>query len=224
MNNRDKIIDKIKKCLRLAESSDPNEAAAALAKAHELMAAYRIGRHEVKVEKRVGKYTLAKKPKDYEAYLLDTIAAMFRCEKWIKQGEGVRGYNAVFLGEDVNAEIASYAYDGVCWQLGRERRQFMRQLSKRMMTKNKAKRADAYCLGWCIAVCTNLAHLVPSAPLPDSIAKYMESMLPNMVTRQTRKTHATRRYDDDLSVGYASGAQFELNKAVKNNQTTKSIT
>lgn len=115
-----KILAKIKKCLALASSSNPNEAATALRQAHALMEKHCVSAHEVTMadigETSIPSKTMARdKPAHWETRLAALVGKAFGCQLIIKRAvmaKGYRGYfnegNFVFIGLSQQAEIAAY--------------------------------------------------------------------------------------------------------------------
>lgn len=74
--SKNKIINKIKKCLALANSSNQHEAAAALRQAHKMMKQYKLSLDDIDLHKiTTGKITGSGNnvPPEYECYLAGNI-------------------------------------------------------------------------------------------------------------------------------------------------------
>ena len=86
-----KILAKIKKCLALAGSDNPNEAATALRQAHALMEKHGLGVHDVAMsdmgQAESPSQTMSRDaPADWEARLANQVAKAFGCKTLIKKG------------------------------------------------------------------------------------------------------------------------------------------
>jgi hypothetical protein len=114
-----KILVKIKKCLALAASPNPNEAATALRQAHALMDKHGVSAHEITMadigEARVGSKTMSRdKPANWEANLAALVGKAFGCQMMVYRNTLAQraghlndgGY--IFVGLKQQAEIASY--------------------------------------------------------------------------------------------------------------------
>ena len=80
---QDKILRKIKRCLALARSNNPNEAATALRQAQALMAKYGVTHEDVAisdVESSIAQACSGKTPPTYIAMLANMVAGAFGVE------------------------------------------------------------------------------------------------------------------------------------------------
>ncbi len=85
MNIDPKILSKIKKCLALSTSDNPNEAATALRQAHALMAAHGVSTEQITMadigEASAKSRTMARsKPAHWEGALASTVGRAFGCQ------------------------------------------------------------------------------------------------------------------------------------------------
>lgn len=116
MDNKEKIVEKIKKLLALADKSRnmaEAEAEAALLKAHELMAKYNVSVEITEEEKisYVHETCESKWNMGFRKPLAVIIAQNFRCETYLLGSGG----SVVFFGHETDARIArevfEFAYD-----------------------------------------------------------------------------------------------------------------
>lgn len=155
-----KIIDKVKKLLALATSDNPNEAAAALDRAQQLMAEHGIGAEQLEastteeriVEGKVRSIATASRAKDWEQYLLNRVGVAFGCElmfiRGLKYASGKDQYaHWILVGAPLDVEVAVYAGAALLKQLSRARAKFTRQLPD-VGRWYKTREVDTYCLGW----------------------------------------------------------------------------
>jgi hypothetical protein len=128
--DRDKIINKIVKCLRLAESGNPNEAASALRQAHGLMRKYGI------LESDIEKVTVNEStagsggyynPPYWALALSELIAEAFECRVYLARREAVHPQFR-FIGREHRASVAAYSFTVLYRQLRLARRQYMKGL------------------------------------------------------------------------------------------------
>lgn len=107
-----KIIDKICKCLRLSESCNANEAAAALRQAHALMKKHGVTEEQIwaiEVEEastRVGEHYT---PPFWALALANLVAKAYECRSLISRRYGSRP-EFHFIGMSYRPEVASYTY------------------------------------------------------------------------------------------------------------------
>jgi hypothetical protein len=119
-NHRDRILNRIKKLMSLAESRNRHEAEAAMAKAHELMKTYNIKRlHETTQRDFVSAFigSPALKHRREEYYLANLLLEFYFVEGlWISAyvlEKGKMGRVLEISGTIENVEMAAYVYDFV---------------------------------------------------------------------------------------------------------------
>ena len=117
--NRQKIIDKICKCLRLSESCNPNEAASALRQAHGLMKKYDVTEDQILANdvseaavESISRYN----PPYWVLALSNIVAQAFECRVFVSRRYGRRP-EFRFIGMDISPEIASYTFNVLYRQL-----------------------------------------------------------------------------------------------------------
>lgn len=114
-----KILAKIKKCLALASSDNPNESATAMRQARALMEKHGVSSHEIKMsdigEATVESRTMARdKPARWETHLASVVGKAFGCQMMVQRmvyskGLGHANEGAyIFVGLKQQAEVASY--------------------------------------------------------------------------------------------------------------------
>lgn len=161
------ILSKIKKCLRLAESGNPHEAATALLRAQEMMAKYGVEAAQLR-ETETSQFTVergsvrsiatATKTKDWECYLLTKLGSVFGCDVLFKAGlsretikhlglpsqEQFAIYTFIGLGHDV--EVCRYTAEVLLRSLKKQRTKFTKSAIGSRATKTR--KTDSYCWGW----------------------------------------------------------------------------
>lgn len=169
MSNQDKsrIMDKIVRCLALSKSSNEHEAATALRQAHAMMSQHDISMDDINlvdIKFKASNTRYAKRPPVYQIALANMIARLFGCKNYMGNGSGELSSARVmcFVGLEMHSDIASYAHDSLFRQLKQARRTYIKTELKRVrLPKNKAARADAFCLGWVATVHGLVKKLVP---------------------------------------------------------------
>ena len=162
-----KIIDKICKCFRLAESTNPNEAAAALRQAVGLMQKYDISEEQVdafefginQINETSVTSCATSKPAYWILALSNLVAEAFDCGVYIARKQQSKP-EFVFIGADNRPEIASYLYTILYRSLGRARVDFMRGLEIqdgcRHNAKERRRRANIFAQAWLFHVSTKV--------------------------------------------------------------------
>lgn len=211
--DRNKALDKIKKCLRLATSANPHEAAAAMRWAQTLMRQHGIGQAEVDMADVMECTAVAgskKTPAQWEAHLASTVAKAYACKVLFVGGIG--RWN--FIGE--MAEVAGYTMTVLLRQVRQARRDFMLNRLKRCKPATKVRRADVFCEAWVHAVYEQVATFA-GAGLSPAVEQYLAHHYPDLVQLKHRDRNATTRRKtgvraiSDAMHGLLAAADVRLN-------------
>lgn len=223
MSNHDKkrIMDKIIRCLALSKSSNEHEAATALRQAHALMEKHGISQDDIKladIKFKASSTRTARRPPVYLCGLSDMIGGLFGCKVYLGNGEGELSSAAVFcfVGLEMHSTIASYAYDALCRQLKQARLDYMRTELKRVrLAKNKAARADAFCIGWVVTVKRLVSKLVPlktdMALIEHAMSRDLSLRTTNAVDRVSKNKAVS---GNDYHNGIVAGKNAKLHHAM----------
>ena len=215
-------IDKVRKCMALAKSSNPHEAAAAMRQAQKLMERFGIEHPELLasgVTEEWAKSGATRKPTRYEVLLASAVASAFACDIVFTRklrGTGMHidgGY--AFIGVAPSPEVASYTFTVLLRQLKRARSAYIATSLKRH-TKNKTAAADQFCEGWVLAVRNLIAQIAPTAEQQEAIDTYMRINYAQTSICQSRERQGGNRmaaYDHRRS-GYVEGKTATLNRGV----------
>lgn len=219
MTDREKIIDKIKKCLALSASSNEHEAAAALRQARKLMEAHNISDVEMLAagasahRQRAGAQT---SPPNWEALLADRIADAFGCQ--VIFSSGMRTGAWLYIGCGPSPEIAGYAFEVLHRQCKRARAEHIKARLKRCKTATKTRRADLFCEGWVGIVVDKIDAFAGNDAQRDAIEAYVATNFPALRNLNARDRNGDRALRDheygDWMAGRAKGAAAELNRGV----------
>ncbi|VFR34693.1 hypothetical protein ANDA3_3766 [plant metagenome] len=215
--DRDKMLDKIKKCLALAKSANEHEAAIALRQAHALMREHGISAFDVEhsdIEEEAAGAGAARRPPSWEAGLATRIADAFDCDVFLEAGYPCGRW--VFVGPAPAGQIARYAFDVLFRQAKRARVHYMKTALKRCTT-TRTRRADTFCEGWVMAATALVDGTGGNAATQARIAAYLEHKHELRTFKPTNRNAgrklAERDYGD-LDAGYRQGKDAQLNKAV----------
>lgn len=124
--DKNKAIEKIKKCLALGKSANEHEAAQALKQAQALMREYGISDADVAlsdIKKHACTAKTANQIPGWQAWLANTVKAAFGAE-WYLGGDWNNAH-IVFYGAGNKAELAAYAYSVLLRQLESARRDYI---------------------------------------------------------------------------------------------------
>src|SRR5690606_3248162 len=136
-HTNERVLEKIKKCLRLAASSHGNEAATALRQAQALMREHQLDINAVELSDVDSVYAKAgwgQEPPMYFSNLVQLIQFAFGVDAVFHVKRG-KTDEVEYIGLGSQAELAAYAHDVL-------RRQLVRHRSDYLNTPNRFKRAD----------------------------------------------------------------------------------
>ena len=165
-----KILDKICKCFRLAESANPNEAASALRQAVRLMQKYDINEEQVQsyesvfsqMNEAAVKSSSCSKPAYWVIALSNLVAESFDCRVYISRQSQAKP-EFIFIGADKRPEVASYLYTILYRNLGRARVHFMKDITIDKTVepgveavKEKRRRANIFAQAWLFRVSSKI--------------------------------------------------------------------
>lgn len=215
-----KILTKIKKCLALGASPNPNEAAVAMRQAHALMQKHGVDAHHVAMteigEATADVRTMARdKVANWEAALAAMVGKAFGCQLLIGRNVLPKEYRTylnqgqfVFIGQKAQAEIAAYTVSVLAAKCKRSRQKWIAENLGGMssLRGNRAKvtrMGDAFAEGWV----SSIAKLVSDFANPPEIEQAIER---HMAARTTGAGDApTRRIKrSDIGTGEMVAAQM----------------
>lgn len=220
MDNRETILEKIRKCMALTKSANEHEAAAALRQARKLMETYQVSHAEMlavgvtEVSTRAG--VIAKPPR-WESYLGGYIANVFGCRLLFREGV-ISPSHWVFIGLPPANDVAAYSFEVLFRQARAARKEFMAQHLKRFGRTNKIRRADLFSQGWVQSACNTVSPLTLADGAEEAIRSYMELKHPNLSKMDPvdRNKGRTLSYKDELALyaGRSAGRNAQLNRGV----------
>lgn len=214
--NNEKIIAKIKKCMKLAASSSPHEASLALQRVQEMMAKYSISKTSVEemeesdfkvVDQRVSSIATATKVKPWESRLVHEVADAFGCEVAFAPGYPYGSYALYGVAEE--AEAAALTVKVLQRQLRSGKARYADSLRGRMTRKMLTRELDEYCLGWASGAGENLKTLAAAKEQAarEADAKNCTTTAMTVVSNETKKQNAIAKFKDDRTAGRTSTNQ-----------------
>jgi hypothetical protein len=144
------MIEKIKKLLRLAKSSNEHEAALAAARAQELLSKYNLdgedfSEREIPKEAGMAETATVKKPASWVYQLASAVSGAFDCKYFHSVG---MTSNFVFVGVDVDHEVGTFTFGYLYRTINRLAATFMsKSQQKRLTLKGQRKARLSYCVG-----------------------------------------------------------------------------
>lgn len=219
--DKEKVLDKIKKCLALSKSSNEHEAAAALRQAKKLMEAHDITGLDMQAseaEERRAAASARTHPADWEALLAASVGWAFGCRVLFTSATIRRTGEWCFIGCGNAPEVAQYALTVLRRQAKRAREEHIKTRLKRCKVATKARRADLFSEGWVRAVAGKIAAFAGPAQQSAAIDAYMAKHYPRLGSLTTRNRNDGRKLRDheydDLDAGRRSGREAQLNHGV----------
>ncbi|MEJ2452397.1 MAG: DUF2786 domain-containing protein [Gammaproteobacteria bacterium] len=194
--DRDKIISKIIKCLRLAESGNPNEAASALRQAHGLMRKYGIFESDI-AKLAINESTAGSggyyNPPYWALALSELIAEAFECRVYLARREAAHPQFR-FIGREHRASVAAYSFTVLYRRLRLARRQYMKGLE--LEDRQEARRlGNVFAQAWLYRIARVVAEF--NAEPSD------QAMVDDYVRDQYGETTETmREYTDPNTEDY----------------------
>ena len=219
------VIDRIKKLLARATSSEPHEAALALEMAQKMMAQHNLTTEAVEVglikETKVRSVATKSKAKGWELTLMRGVADAFSCDLLFQSGQSwdEMGYRItdsrmyahyLFIGTAHESKLAGYACEVLLRQLVRARAKFTATLPTWYSRAEKTGEIDAYLSGWVRSALAKVTKLQVRPAVRDAIARYVQknSGSGKIGTQQRSGSSAARE------AGARDGAAVDLNRPV----------
>lgn len=183
--DKEKALDKIKKCLALSKSANEHEAAQALKHAQALMQKYELDERDVALaEIRItaaGK-TVPERPQDWQWYLMNMVAGVFGCKA------AAWGVEVQFYGLGNRPDLAAYAFDVVYRQLAAARRLYLKEKCTARRPSHRVYLANQYCEGWIWGVKRNVADFAMNDQEITLLEDYRKNQL-KVVEVGSREKH-----------------------------------
>ena len=186
---RDEALDKIKKCLALAASPLPHEAAAAMRQAQKLMALFNLNEVDVSLAdvSEVSRQAQNTPLVLWETALAAMVGAAFGCDYFTGQRlhlsgslQTLRRRFYTFVGVGPAPEVAGYAFEVLARQCARDRRRHMAAQPRACKQKTKVARGDMYAEGWVDGVRAKLGRFSGNEQDAALIAEHMARQYPGM--------------------------------------------
>jgi len=222
MKNR-KIIDKIFKCLRLSESNNPNEAAAALRQAQRLMDLHGINHEQVSghaVEVLTVKSSFIEPPYWLIA-LSDLIGQAFFCRAYVSRTKNAQS-EFYFIGIGSRPELASYTFTVLQRLLARERRHFVKSLSD-MKKSEKTRRGNVFAQAWLFRIAKTIVNFVADPIVEKAIDNYVKQHFGMTNDFDSSAVIPDTRDISAISDGYKAAEGVSLFRPVNNDNNTYAL-
>lgn len=215
-------IEKIRKCLALAQSDNLGEREAALRQARKLMEQYTVGLDDVHAAEcehmRLGAGVVL--VPDWMQRLVNICARAFTCELITRQAPRGLGQFGVmsefdFVGVAPAPGIAAYAYEVLRGQLDRERAAHVAAQSRRCKPATKRQRGDEFAHGFVDGVRDVVARFAGRTEEADrAIQAFVRQHYASAQTAQVGRGRQLARDASSRSAGRSAGSDAQLRHGV----------
>ncbi len=222
--DKETAIKKIQKCMALAGSSEPHEAAAALRQAQKLMEQFGIEHPEILaagVTEDWSKSASRKTPTQYEVNLASMVCKVFNCDLMFTRRLGKTGLTIEggysFIGAAPAPEIAAYTFSVLRRQINKARKEYINKALKRHR-KNKTAAADEFCMGWVMAAQSQITPLTRTPEQEDALAAYKRINYANSVKKEARCNDVKGMSERHLANGWDEGRKARVHQGMGTTQ------
>ncbi|WP_049258883.1 DUF2786 domain-containing protein [Eikenella corrodens] len=222
--DKQKVLEKIKKCLALGESANEHEAAQAIRQAQILMKKYGISEMDVELSAVTEKgVPVAATLPTWHQILISQCAKAFGVKSYQYTQWGLA--EARFFGIGIKPELAAYAYEVLLRQLKKERREYIKnELKAVRLSRNKTARADQFCTGWVYAISRKVQEFAAEPAEEEVLARYKQQ-LGEMEKAPKRDVHGGSKAsrEQDLAAGVRKGREAQLYHAMDGAEDRKQL-
>jgi hypothetical protein len=197
----ERIMGKIRKCLALGQSNNPNEAATAMRQAQALMAKYNIDAGTLEVadimEDSVRSQFTATKVSPFELRLMNIVRDAFGCDLiWIPGSsygdncnETYGRYN--FVGHKSQVPIAVYTATVLVRKLAKARRQYIQENFTGWPRAAVSVQGNGFCEGWVNEIEKTVIRFARPEAVTQAIMVYKEHHFGKLKTGKAKKSPAS---------------------------------
>lgn len=218
--DKERALKRIRKCLALSNSDNPNEAAAAMRQARALMQRFNLTDQSVAasaVDEVSVAATTSRRPPMWEMWLVNLVGTEFQCST-LRQWDNQRRISWVFLGTGDRATIAAYVFEVLLRQLLQSRERSL--VALRAAGYGEMRRASRlFCEGWVMAVSKTVQEFAgtPATVDPAVEAFLSENDIPSQPKHKPRKKKSEKVSKAEYLAfmeGMNSGSAAQLHNGV----------
>ena len=226
MEDIERVIAKIKKCLALGQSSNPHESALALKQAQALMVKHNIDATTLALSE-ISDVSVAERsvnrrqPPRHELLLVSTIGKAFGCGMVMRSGACRDRAQYIFIGSTANAEVAAYSAAVLIRQFRTACKAHVNELASeaktegwRLSRKEANSASYAFGCGWVLEVSKQVRDFAQADAIQQAIAERIRECAGR---RQVRARSASLSPADRGSYesGSREGAQVRLHRPME---------
>lgn len=217
-----RILDKIKKCLALAQSPEPHEAAAAMRQAQKLMDMHGVTQGQLTASDvasaRVDSVCAVSVVNKWELHLMHMVANAFGC-KIMWTGSSSYNHNVfgffTLIGLKQQAELAAYTAQVLQRRIYKKRAEYQRGLGGDR--KQRTQMADSFAIGWITAVKKTVVAFANPAGIDEAI----QQRLNGMTSGKTAKTRERMIDGRAMEAGITAAAGESINRPMSGKASTQ---
>lgn len=227
----EKTLDLIKKLIAKGESVGPEEAAAFLGKAQELMAKHGLSHGDLRMSEigheKFKSTTSVSKVKPQENALVHLVCRAFGCHPMFHPAHSGMADNWArwsIVGEKTQIQVASYTAQVLLRKMANARVEFVKTLPALLPRADITKEADGFCLGWVRAVSDTVhafANTTPDTKL--AIAAYIKKTFAWEEGGPTCAIQKRQLGVDGLAAGLIEGSKVRLHHGVGANAKASAL-
>lgn len=213
--DKDKIIDKICKCMRLSESCNPNEAAAAIRQARNMMKKYGISEQQVLtsgVQETSVSSGIDYQPPFWVLALSNIVAQSFDCRAFLSRKEG-QNHHFRFIGVGHSAEISSYTFEVLHRRLRRARKDFVWSLDVETK-KEKTRRGDVFAQAWLFRITQLVSDFADTPQAKKTIDEYIQQNYGETADLYVKPKELDNPDYEDILSGMRAANEVDLHRPV----------
>ena len=213
--DRDKIIDKICKCMRLSESCNPNEAAAAIRQARNMMKKYDISESQVLtsgVKEASVNSGIDYKPPFWVLALSNIVAQAFGCRAFLTRKEGENRHFR-YIGIGHSPAICSYTFEVLHRRLRRARKDFVWELNVESK-KEKTRRGDVFAQAWLFRIAQLVSDFASTPEAKKALDEYVMRNYGETAELYSKPKELDNPDYDDILSGMRAANEVDLHKPV----------
>lgn len=224
MSDHQKVLDRLRKLLALAASSNPHEAAAAMRQAQKLMQTYALSSSDVdmlEVKPHDCQFVSKCMPPAHIMSLANLVGAAFGTTLVLT---GYRdAVRITYIGIGAQAEISAYVFDVLRRHMTRDRQDFLATLDKRLKRATKTRRADVFCRAWIARISSTVSAFQQSERDKQLLLQYVETKYGKSREYKPDVRKAQRRDVSAAMAGYQAAAGVALNQGVNGSKAPQQI-
>jgi len=201
--------------MRLSESCNPNEAAAAIRQARNMMKKYDISEQQVLasgVKESSVSSGIDYKPPFWVLALSNIVAQSFGCRAFLSRKEG-QNHHFRFIGVGHSPEISSYTFEVLHRRLRQARKDFVWSLNVETK-KEKTRRGDVFAQAWLFRINQLVSAFANTAQTKVAVDEYIQQNYGKTTDLHAKPKEMDNPDYDDILSGLRAANEVDLHRPV----------